>query len=64
VCVGLAAAFGLTRFLSSQLLGVTSTDALTFSGVAILLCTVALIACFIPARHAMKVDPIVALRYE
>jgi len=64
VGVGLAAAFGLTRFLSSQLLGVTSTDALTFSGVAILLCTVALIACFIPSRHAMKVDPIVALRYE
>src|SRR6516165_7919000 len=64
VGLGLLLSFVLTRFLGSLLLGVTSTDALTFSGVAILLCTVALIACFIPARHAMKVDPIVALRYE
>jgi putative ABC transport system permease protein len=43
---------------------VTSTDALTFSGVAVLLCVVALIACFIPARRAMRLDPTVALRYE
>jgi putative ABC transport system permease protein len=61
---GLAMSFGLTRFLKSQLLGVTSTDALTFSAVAILLCAVALFACFIPARRAMQVDPMVALRYE
>jgi len=54
----------LTRFLSSLLLGVTSTDALTFSSVAILLCAVALFACFIPARRASRVDPVVALRYE
>ena len=47
-----------------MLLGVTSTDALTFWGVAILLCSVALLACFIPARRAMRVDPMVALRYE
>jgi predicted permease len=64
VVLGLAASFALTRYLGSLLLGVTSTDALTFSGVAILLCTVALFASFIPARRAMRVDPIVALRYE
>jgi predicted permease len=64
ILIGLAAAFGLTRFLSSQLLGVTSTDALTFFGVAFLLVAVALFACFIPAFRAMRVDPIVALRYE
>jgi predicted permease len=64
VTLGLAASFALTRYLGSMLLGVTSTDALTFSSVAILLCAVALFACFIPARRAMRVDPIVALRYE
>ena len=64
VLVGLAAAFVLTRYLSSLLLGVTSTDALTFVSVTILLCGVTLFACFIPTRRAMRVDPIVALRYE
>ena len=64
VALGLAASFALTRFLTSLLLGVTSTDALTFSSVALLLCAVALFACFIPARRAMRVDPMVALRYE
>ena len=62
--LGLATSFALTRFLRSMLLGVTSTDALTFSSVAILLCAVALFACLIPARRAMRVNPIVALRYE
>ncbi len=64
VVLGLAASFALTRYLKSMLLGVTSTDALTFSSVAILLCAVALFACFIPARRAMRLDPMVALRYE
>jgi len=64
VGLGLAASFALTRYLSSLLLGVTSTDALTFSTVAVLLCAVALFASFIPARRAMRADPMVALRYE
>jgi predicted permease len=64
VALGLAASFALTRYLASMLLGVTSTDALTFSGVAILLCAVALFASFIPALRAMRVDPMVALRHQ
>jgi len=64
VVLGLAASLMLTRYLGSMLLGVTSTDALTFSCVAILLCAVALFASFIPARRAMRVNPMVALRNE
>jgi putative ABC transport system permease protein len=64
VGLGLAASFALTRYLSSLLLGVTSTDALTFSCVAVLLCAVALFASFLPSRRAMRVDPMVALRYQ
>ena len=64
VGLGLTLSFVLTRFLTSLLLGVTSTDALTFSSVAMLLCAVALLACFLPAWRAIRVDPIVALRYE
>jgi ABC-type antimicrobial peptide transport system permease subunit len=62
--LGLGLSFGVTRFMKSQLLGVTSTDALTFIVVALLLSFVALVACFVPARRAMRVDPMVALRYE
>jgi len=62
--VGVAAAFGLTRYLTSLLYGVRPLDPLTFTAVAILLLLVAVAACAIPARRAMRVDPMVALRYE
>jgi predicted permease len=64
VAVGLTLSLALTRFLSSLLFGVTPTDVLTFIGVAVLLCVVALAACFLPARRATRVDPMVVLRYE
>jgi putative ABC transport system permease protein len=61
---GLAASLLLTRALSSELFGVTSTDPLTYLGVAALLLSVALLACYIPAYRAMRTDPMTALRYE
>jgi predicted permease len=62
--VGIAAAVGVTQFMASMLYGIRPTDPVTMIGAAILLVIVALAACYIPARRAMRVDPMVALRYE
>ena len=62
--IGLAAAFIMARLMSGLLFGVRPTDPLTFTGVALLLIVVALLACYIPARRAVRVDPILALRQE
>ena len=64
VAIGVAATLGLSRFLSSLLYGVKPTDPLTFLGVTIMLVLVTLLACYIPARRAMRVDPMVALKYD
>ena len=64
IALGLAGAFVVTRWLSSQLYGIKADDPLTYASVAILMGLVVLLACYVPARRALKVDPLIALRYE
>lgn len=64
IAIGLAGSLLLTRTLQSMLFGVTATDPLTFAGVILILVMTALLACYLPARRAAKIDPMAALRYE
>jgi ABC-type antimicrobial peptide transport system permease subunit len=64
VCVGIVSAIAISRVLSGLLLGVSSRDPMTFAGISVLLAAVALVACYLPARRAARLDPSTALRCE
>jgi ABC-type antimicrobial peptide transport system permease subunit len=62
--LGLSGAFVVTRWLSSELYGVSASDPITYVGVALAMALISMLACYIPARRAMSIDPLIALRYE
>jgi putative ABC transport system permease protein len=64
VVVGVGGAFSVSRYIQSLLFEVKSTDAMTFAVVPLILALVAFVACYLPARRAMRVDPIIALRFD
>ena len=64
LAIGIIAALGLTRFISSLLYGIRPVDVVSFAGAALILTASAVLACYIPARRAIRVDPVVALRHE
>jgi ABC-type antimicrobial peptide transport system permease subunit len=64
IALGVAGAFAVTRLLASELYGVSATDPITYAGVAMVMILVTSLACYLPTRRAMRVDPMTALRYE